>query len=524
MGTGSGYEWRRSAGRLLFMDRAAARDVPSTTIGPLRGSATHARLSRDIDSARWAGVRGLTRTFLVIAAALSAGVVFAPSAFAVPTTTTAPGRVDAEAFDRVFEAPRPSRRQGRPQIIEGIDIVGNEKTIRTVIERRLLVASGDLVDELKIDESRLRLLNTGFFKRVDMGLRRGSRPGLVLLVVEVEERNTILIDQLYLGFSSVAPIYGGFGLAETNFLGRGVTVAGSFVVGSDRRGGELRLFVPYLSDTPLQLSASAIFVQGEEAIDDANPEGPQLSYERWGGTLGIGIGVGPAQRVSLVYRLESVSRDALPNLSPSVLRRAPSILAAESVLSTLALTYERDTRDDPFVPTQGSRLALAVEAGTTLIGSSYEFTKYTGEFQHAFSVFDRHSLVLRAFGGLIQGETPFFNQFFFGDYAYFAWNRDSLPRNAQINFSESNDYDDLIFSVGADYSIPVLTTTQVLYRMYLYAGIDLTMTASLDELQEDRTGRGIGRNFPLSFDVGLKFDTSIGNFTLSISYLLELAL
>ena len=31
-----------------------------------------------------------------------------------------------------------------------------------------------------------------------------------------------------------------------------------------------------------------------------------------------------------------------------------------------------------------------------------------------------------------------------------------LPRNAQLNFSESNDYDDLIASAGAVYGVPVL--------------------------------------------------------------------
>ena len=451
---------------------------------------------------------------------LSAGL----PAQAAETSSTSEGQVpdDLEAFDRFLDDVGQPFEEPRAQFIEGIDVVGNNKTARTVIERRLLVAPGDLLDEEKIEESRLRLLNTGFFKGVEFSLRRGSRPGQVLLVIEVEERNTVLIDQLYLGFSSVSPLYGGFGLAETNFLGRGVTVAGSFVVGAERRGAEARLFVPYLSDTSVQLSASAIFVQGSEAVDDRDPTGTQLTYDRWGGTLGLGVGVGPSQRVSLLYRLESISSEIGANLSPSVVRRAPSILSGESVLSTLALTYERDTRDDPFVPSQGSRVALAVEAGTTLLGSSYEFSKYTGEIQQAFLVFRKHSLILRGFGGLIQGETPFFNQFFISDFAYFAWNRDSLPRNVQLNFSESNDYDDLIISVGADYSIPLISGNDVLYRMYVYGGIDITTTASLDELQEDPNGRGTGGNFPVSFDLGLKFDTSLGYFTLSLSYMLDL--
>ena len=46
-------------------------------------------------------------------------------------------------------------------------------------------------------------------------------------------------------------------------------------------------------------------------------------------------------------------------------------------------------------------------------------------------------------------------------------------------------------------------------------------TASLDEVQEDLSGRGTGRKLPLSADLGLRMDTLIGNFTVSIAYLLD---
>lgn len=444
------------------------------------------------------------------------------------TATAAPGldRAEAEAFDAFFD---PESNRGLPfresaRFIEAVEIVGNDKTTRGTITRRLSVDVGDLLNEERIEESRLRLLGTGFFESVEFSLRRGSQRGRVILVLEVTERNTILIDELYLGSSRVAPFFGGLGVAETNFLGRGVTVSGAFVVGRNRRTLNLGVFVPSLSGTALQLSASAILLQGAELLNVDDPDGEELTYERLGGTLGFGVGIGPSQRISLIYRLESVQADRLPNLDPAILRQAPSIQFDDSVLSTLSAAYERDTRDDPFVPTSGTRVALAVEVGSSLLGSSYEFSKYTGEAQLALSPFSDHSLVLRIFGGMIQGQAPFFNQFFFSDFAYFAWNRDSLPRNAQLNFSESNDYDDLILSGGAKYSVPLVTGRDLLYRMYVYTGIDSTVTASLDELQEDPTGRGTGGTVPLSFDLGLEFDTWIGNFTLSLSYIIDLVL
>lgn len=462
-----------------------------------------------------------------------AGAVAAPEAMALTSSTSSVSAADFDAFldagDPTLPAPptpdvapdaAPFRAQAN--FIEAIEIVGNDKTERETILSRVSVAVGDLVDEDKIEASRLRLLGTGFFRKVDFSLRRGSRRGRVLLLLEVEERNTILVDELYLGYSKVSPVFAGLGLAETNFLGRGVTVGGEFVVGRDRRAVELRTFAPSLFRTPLQLSASAIFLEGAEVLDPEDLEGPQLTYRRLGGSLGVGFSVGIAQRISLIYRLESVRANRLPNLDPAILRQAPSIQFDDSVLSTLTARFERDTRDDPFVPTQGNRVALSVEVGTTLIGSTYEFSKYTVELSQAFLLFEEHSLELHLFGGMVQGKTPFFNQFFISDFAYFAWERDSLPRNAQLNFSESNDYDDLLATAGAVYSVPLTRGEDLLYRVWLYGGVEVTATASLDELQEDAAGRGTGGAVPVSFDVGVKLDTFVGNFTLSLSYMLDL--
>ncbi|NJK89288.1 MAG: BamA/TamA family outer membrane protein [Myxococcales bacterium] len=409
-------------------------------------------------------------------------------------------------------------------VIEAIEVRGNQRTREGVIRRRILLSEGDLLDDRSIEESRLRLLGTGYFSSVEFRLERGSERGLVILIAEVRERNTLVVDRLFLGYSEVSPVFAGGGLADTNFLGRGVTVGAEFVVGDSRQAASLRGFVPYLADTPLQLSISAILARGEELLDSDDPSGVALSYERFGGTFGIGFGVGPAQRVSLIYRLETINADRLPNLDPPFLRAAPSILFDDSLLSTMSLLYEQDTLDDPFVPTAGSSLELSVEVGTSLLGSDYEFSKYFGRGLVAFEPSAGHSLVLRAAAGLIQGRTPFFNQFFIGDFTYFAFGRDSLPRPVGLNFSEHNDYDDLLLSGGVEYAVPVHRGRSFVYRVYLYGGFEAVATASLDEIQEDPTGRGAGGFFPLSFDAGLKLDTDLGTFTFSLAYLLELAL
>ena len=413
-----------------------------------------------------------------------------------------------------------------PRIVEGIEIIGNKRTRRSVILSQLSLAVGALVEESAIEASRIRLLSTGFFRTVRFSLRRGSARGRVLLVLELTERNTLRVEDLTVGFGPRTASFGALGLSETNFLGRGVTVAGAGAVSRNQRAFELHIFAPNLSGTPLQLSASMAWIVGQETIDPTlRDNSPTLDYERLGGTLGLGFGAGPARRISFLYRLESVNSNRLPNISPPTLRRAPSILSDSSVLSTLELAWERDTRDDDFAPTRGTRIALAVEVGSSVIGSGYEFSKYTGDLEYAFRVRSGDAIVLHAFGGLIQGETPFFNQFFLRDFAPASYGPPALPRAVQLNFSQANDYDDLLIDAGAEYTLLLHEKKDSwLGRLLLYGALSFTVSGSLEEAQADIGGRGAFSVFPLYADAGLKLDTIFGRFTLSIAYTVDLAL
>lgn len=429
------------------------------------------------------------------------------------------------------------------RVVEAIEVTGNRRTKKSVILAQLSLRVGELVDETLINASQIRLLSMGFFQSVRFSLRRGSARGLVLLVVEVEEKNTLRVENLNLGVNSLSAPFVALGLSETNFLGRGVTVGGSGALGfsekkppspaeeqndnsTTRRALEFHIFVPYLSGTNLQLSASIAFIEGIEVIDPSILSSPMLNYERTGGTLGLGFSSGPAQRISLLYRLEALNADRAPNaISPASLRRAPSILSDRSALSSLELAWERDTRDDAFAPSRGVRLALAVEMGSSIIGSNYEFSKYTGEVEYAVGASSKQQLVLKAFGGIIQGETPFFNQFFLRDYTSFSYDTPALPRILQLNFSRANDYDDLLLNIGIEYSYSAYENiNQWLSRFIFYVSSDFAITSSLEEAQDDIGGRDAFDTFPLYIDAGVKLDTSYGRFTLSLAYITDMAL
>jgi outer membrane translocation and assembly module TamA len=88
---------------------------------------------------------------------------------------------------------------------ERVRVTGNDKTSRAVIARYVPLQRGDVLDvnDPTIETIRFRLIGTGWFNDVRLSLERGTRRGWVVLVVEVRERNTIVVQQVVGGLSRV---------------------------------------------------------------------------------------------------------------------------------------------------------------------------------------------------------------------------------------------------------------------------------------------------------------------------------
>src|SRR5262249_33769114 len=140
-----------------------------------------------------------------------------------PTNPSAPGH-EASAADAF----------GPRYVLEGIEVRGNRKTRAPVILSQILVRAGDVIaaDDARVEASRFRLLGTGFCEDVRLALRRAQSRGRVVLVVDVSERGTIIINELFLGSSEATPVWAGFDIGENNFLGHGIALSTGFVVGA----------------------------------------------------------------------------------------------------------------------------------------------------------------------------------------------------------------------------------------------------------------------------------------------------
>ncbi|NOZ87638.1 MAG: BamA/TamA family outer membrane protein [Deltaproteobacteria bacterium] len=424
-------------------------------------------------------------------------------------------------------------------ILQSIKIKGNHKTSRSLILKYLTVKKGEVFSEQAAELSRLKLLNIGYFTQVDLSLVKGSKPGRVVLVISVVERNTILVDSVDMGMNTldVTPrVFGGIRVTEHNFLGQGILLSGAVAADdADQQAYELEVFVPIIGDTKLQLGGGLRYSYGRELFRkgmDYPKDDPDttLNVRRIGGNIFLGWQFNPFLSMSGGFRFDWIGAtghpkffeppEAKPYDIPSSAADF-SVRKGDSTLSAIILSITHDSRNDPFLPTEGLKANLALELGSRLLGGEYDYSKFTFAYEQAFPTWLDHSVRADAFFGLIYGKTPYFNKFFRSDLDL------SPPRRLLgLDFYKDNEFGDFAISLGGEYNVPIFTTNGPFYRFVAFFAMDATMTGSIAEYFPLKDPNQEGRkqktkiNWPidLTFDIGVKVDTYIGVFRLSVSY------
>lgn len=459
------------------------------------------------------------------------------AALALAAAPDVPPAAPAGPAAPALGAPEGGGPLGRRYHLERIELRGLRRTREGEVRRHLLVAPGDVLDTERVLLSRLRLLQLGWFSRVETRVERGSERGLVVLVVDLTERNTLIVSDLVFGSTGPQPLYGGLGLSQQNFLGRGMGLSGAFVYGgspSGRSGDPSRFalrggfFAPDLTPPrlpPLVFGVSGQFLRGEE-LTCADPEcdaysgdygrAPRIRYQRAAGEVTLGMRPGPFERLLATYRYERVHARALDETLAAAAARGPgpAILYGWSDLSALTGTYEIDTRDDFFFPTEGLRGSAQVTFGSALLGGDYEFSRYLLQLETAYALLGQR-LRLQLAGGATQGSAPFFERFHAADWSYFTVGP-ALGRALELNFSTDSRYDAVLAMVGLEYAVPLWSRGGFFHRGYLAVGARGVWSAA-----RPGGGRTGVSDSPLSADLALRLDTPVGTFNASLGYLLD---
>ncbi len=439
--------------------------------------------------------------------------------------------------------------------LEGIEVRGNSATLTRVVLRYVPFRSGDTidVDDKEIELTRFRLLGTGFFRDVNLSLRRGSRRGYAVMVVTVVERNTMVLNDVWLGLSADAepngaarPLtaYGGLDVSETNLAGTGITLGGAIALADRQLALRTRFADPAFLGTTWTAEAQLVYNHARDffgnkdvLVDDPTQQVAQdfavVTYERFGGSLGAGHDLGVSTRIFFDYRLEKL--DASLPLAASDHRGldvAPIdffILPGTSVLSTLRTTLIHDTRDEPVLPTRGDYLTLIGDASLTPLGSDYPYAKVQAHLSHWIGFSWGHVLKLDGFAGAIFGNAPLFEKFYVGDFTDFLpdrvldlnFDRRVAPNLLGTDIVETR-YGQYALKLDVEYRIPIYRGTRSVYGVDFFGSFGMYGVADADIFANPPRGYSGFAKVPidLTFNFGLRADTAIGGFLFGVSNLI----
>ena len=136
--------------------------------------------------------------------------------------------------------------------IERIDIIGNNITREAVIRNEFAVDEGDAFNELLLTKSVNNLKARNIFKTVGSKVIEGSKPGLKVVKIDVEEKPTGEIT-LGAGFGSEGGSIG-FAVSENNYLGKGIKLDTSLNITEERITAMLAVTNPNYNYTDNSLS------------------------------------------------------------------------------------------------------------------------------------------------------------------------------------------------------------------------------------------------------------------------------
>lgn len=460
------------------------------------------------------------------------------------------------------EAAKPAPAPAEPRLrytLQGIEIRGNLRTGTRIILRHLRLHPGDVldVDDPEIELTRYRLLGTGFFATVQLSLRRGAQRGSVVLVIDVVERNTLVVQNLWFGIAADEDTAGhakplsafvGLQVAETNLAGTGIALGAGVGLAADQLALRAHVYDPAFAGTSWSGLLSVLYADARDFFGNRSVkfESPLLdqkevtdyavvAYKRFGATVGAGHPLSIASQFQLEYHLEQIT--ATVPTAASHLRGASreplsfAIRPGKSVLSTLRASLSYDTRDTPLLTRRGVFAAATLTAGITPLGSDYSYARVELAAQRWWELPWKHVVRASLFVGGIAGEAPFFEKFYVGDFTDLLPDRvlDLAPdRRQPPNFLDTDiievRYGDFAAKLDVEYRVPIYTGTRSIYGIDLFGSLGLYGVAARRDLSDPPSGYHGARRVPidLTYNLGLRFDTSLGGATLAFSNLLGL--
>jgi len=292
--------------------------------------------------------------------------------------------------------------EGPTVYVERINIMGNVRSQDKILRRELQMAEGEIFTLRKLQRSKQRLTNLGYFEKVDVNTAPGSDKTKIIVNVDVTERPTGLFS-IGGGFSSADGLLGTIDLSQNNFLGRGWLASVKIRAGANVQQGQISFTEPWLFDRPLSAGFDAFSTKRQFV---------EYDYTTIGGGLRLSHPFEEFWRWHLGYRLTQDDISHVKNPDDAFLKEEEGT----KVTSLVSAILSRDSRDSVQTPTRGGQFILSTELAG--LGGDHHYSKTTAFMTYFQPVWLGHVVSGRVEGGYGFGlgdeRLPVFERFYLG--------------------------------------------------------------------------------------------------------------
>lgn len=377
-------------------------------------------------------------------------------------------------------------KEGPRVYIDRIDIVGNSRTLDTVIRREMNVTEGDAYNRVLVDRSRQQIRGLGFFKEVTIEEVPSGVPDRTTLRVQVEEQPTGELS-FSAGYSSVDQLILDLGISERNFRGRGQNVRARVSVGSLRQQIDFSFTEPRFLGRDLRA--------GIDIYSYKYDFSQQTAFDTASTGMGFRLGFPLTTNASMGLRYTLRTDDVVVDDSFCIVGQevvSPALCAqrGSNVTSLLGYTVRLDRRNDLLRPTRGFFVELNQDLAGVGGDVNYLKTEASGGWYYGFN----KDFVLSATGnfGYIdgwQGDNVRINdRFYKGGNSFRGFEVAGLgPRDT--SFGRTDALGGKLYAIGSlELSVPTFLPEQYGIKASLFT--DVGTVGLLDDADlRDRFGQ-----------------------------------
>ena len=270
--------------------------------------------------------------------------------------------------------------EGTRSFVNRINIEGNTRTKDKVIRREVLIAPGDVFNTVRVDVTKKRLDNLGYFAKVETYPEETDIPGRKDLTILVQEKRTGSLS-FGGGFSTVDKLVGFAELTQGNFdlfnwpsfTGGGQKFRLRIQYGTERKDLILSVTEPYFLDRRLSLGGQLFYTE-------ANYLSAQYNQRNYGIQFELRKPLNTYMYASLGYTLQDVDIfDVDPTASEFIQSQKGSTVESK-VFSSLVF----DSRDNPLLSRRGQRVTFSPAIAGGFLGGDVQIYSFDLEGSQYF--------------------------------------------------------------------------------------------------------------------------------------------